>query len=88
MTWLIVAYAIGTLTTAAIVAVWDEWTSDWRWGRLPRLIHAAIAMGWPIALLVMLVWCLAYGFTVLPNRFGTWLAKKYKLKRMKETNGI
>lgn len=82
MTWLIVAYAVGVPTIAVIAAAWDEWTSDW--GRIPRLFHAVIAVGWPISLLVVLFWGLAYGLTVLPNRFGTRLAKKYKLKRMKE----
>lgn len=86
MTWLMVAYVVGIFPAAVAVAACDEWTSSW--GRLPRIVRAVTAIGWPFALLVWLAWCLAYGLTVLPDRLGTRLAKKYKPKRMKETDGI
>ena len=76
----------GIFPAAVVIAAFDEWTSDW--GRLPRIVRSVTAAGWPFALLVWLVWCLAYGLTVLPDRLGCWLAKKHKLKRMKETDGI
>jgi hypothetical protein len=86
MTWLIVAYVAGILPATAVVAAFDEWTSDW--GRVPPALHMTTALLWPVALFVALIWGLICVGSLLPSRFGRRIAKKHKLKRMKETDGI
>ena len=86
MTWLIVAYVVGILPATVTVAAFDEWTSSW--GRVPPAVHLAIALFWPVVLLAALIWGLIYACSLLPSRFGRRLVKRYKLKRMKETDGI
>lgn len=83
MTWLIiVAYVVGIFPATVAVAACDEWTDDW--GRLPPALHMTVALFWPVALLVALIWGLICVGSLLPSRLGRRLAKKYKLKRMKE----
>lgn len=86
MTWLMVAYAVGIFPATAAVAALDELTSDW--GRVPPALHMTTALLWPVALLAALIWGLIYACSLLPSRFGRRLVKRYKLKRMKETDGI
>lgn len=82
MIWLIVVYVVGIFPATAVIAACDEWTSDY--GRVPPAVHMATALFWPIALLVALVWGLIYVGSLWPSRLGRRLAKKHKMKRMKE----
>lgn len=87
MTWLIVAYVAGVLPATVAVAACDEWTSSW--GRVPPALHMTIALLWPVALLVALIWGLICVGSLLPSRLGRRIAKKYKLKKLKkEIDGI
>lgn len=86
MTWLLVVYVVGIFPATVAVAALDEWTSDW--GRVPPAAHLVTALFWPVALAVALVVGLIYVSAPWPSRLGRRIAKKYKLKRMKETDGI
>lgn len=86
MTWLIVAYVVGVFPVTVAVAALDELTDGA--GRIPPALHMTVALFWPVALLLALVGGLIYVTSMLPSRLGRRLAKKHKLKRMKETNGI
>lgn len=88
MIWLVATYVIGIFPAVAVIAAFDEWTSNFG-GLLPPSAHVFAALFWPIALLVALVWCPICVSTLWLSKLGTRLAKKYKLKRLKkERDGI
>lgn len=86
MTWLIVAYVVGIFPATVVAAAFDEWTSNL--GRVPPALHLFAALFWPLVLPVVLVASLIYVSAPWPSRLGRRIVKKYKLKRMKETDGI